>query len=236
MEQLKEWLQFNRNKVIVIGISILFMILFLIIGIWYFSQKEVDEEKVVEEKLVIKDDSNVEKEKTSLVTVDIKGAIINPGIYSVSDSFRVMDVIVMAGGLRDDANTSVINLGKRVFDEMVVIIYTKDEVNNFTKVKEQEVIKQEKCVSEDKYEKNDGCFQVDNGSKSNDSNSIKELVSLNSATLEQLMTLSGIGEAKAKIIIDYRTEEGPFEKIEDLMNVKGIGESVFEKVKAYITV
>ena len=61
-------------------------------------------------------------------------------------------------------------------------------------------------------------------------------VSLNNATLEELMTLSGIGESKAKAIIKYREEENVFKSIEDIMNISGIGTSLFEKIKDNITI
>ena len=93
---------------------------------------------------------------------------------------------------------------------------------------------------------NDGCINKEDRVETNvvikdiaDSNSnsanIKKYVSINNATKEELMTLSGIGEAKALAIISYREENGPFSRIEDLMNITGIGEKMFDKIKDYIT-
>ena len=62
------------------------------------------------------------------VKVDIKGAIKNPGVYELNANDRVEDVILKSGGILDEADISVINLSKKVFDEMVIIIYTKEEV------------------------------------------------------------------------------------------------------------
>ena len=71
---------------------------------------------------------------------------------------------------------------------------------------------------------------------SNNSSTSTEKININTATLEELQTLSGIGESKAKAIIEYREENGNFSKPEDILNVSGIGESVYEKIKDNITV
>ena len=68
------------------------------------------------------------------------------------------------------------------------------------------------------------------------SNNLSDLININTASLEQLMTLSGIGESKAKSIISYREENGNFKAIEDITKVSGIGQALYEKIKDYITV
>ena len=174
----------------------------------------------------------------------IKGAVNNPGVYQISSTSRVSDVLTVAGGIRNDADLSVINLSKKIFDEMVIIIYTKDEVNNFVEVKSQEEEKQEKCVIVEEKIVNDACICeenliTDSSSGSNDGNdevSENEIISLNSATKEELMMLSGIGESKALLIIEYRNQNNGFKTIDEIMNIKGIGESIFEKIKDRITV
>lgn len=144
----------------------------------------------------------------------------------------------MAGGLKDIADTSVINLSKKIIDEMVIIIYTKEEVSNFNKVKEKEILEEKKCKNNEVIV-NDACKENNNSNNNSSDNNNKEenkIVNINTATLEELMSLTGIGEGKAKDIISYRESNGPFEKIEDLMNVSGIGESTFAKIKENITV
>lgn len=159
--------------------------------------------------------------------VDIKGAINQPGIYTMKSSSRVIDVINEAGGLTDIADTSVINLSKKISDEMVIIVYTKEQVSNFTKVKEEEKIIQEKCNQVDENSlKNNACITTD---------VIQNKVSLNTASKEELMTLQGIGESKANDIIKYREENGPFSTIEDIKNISGIGENLFAQIKEDIT-
>ena len=181
--------------------------------------------------LVSKKDGN-EKEKNEveeLLKVDIKGEVINPGIYELSSSSRVIDVIEKAGGLTQNANTTVINLSKKITDEMVIIIYNNTQVEDFQKTKELEQQLQEKCIqAEENALKNDACIT--------ESTSTTSKVSINTATIEELQTLPGIGQAKAQDIIDYRNENGPFNSIEDLTKVSGIGESVFAKIKDYITI
>lgn len=160
--------------------------------------------------------------------MDIKGEILTPGIYSMSSSSRVIDVIEKAGGLTKNANTTVINLSKKITDEMVIIIYSNEEVKNFAKTKEVEQQVQQYCVQKEETAlKNDACITENTTTSSK--------VSINKATLEQLQTLPGIGEAKAKDIIAYREQNGPFTTIEDLKKISGIGESVFAKIKDYIT-
>lgn len=126
----------------------------------------------------------------------------------------------MAGGLLDNSDTTNINLSKYVTDEMVIVIYTKEEL--------------EKINNSIDYSFNDA-YQDYNNSK-NKSSDNNNLININSASLEELKTLPGIGDTKAKSIIDYRESNGKFNSIEDIQNVKGIGSSLYEKIKNNITV
>ena len=111
---------------------------------------------------------------------------------------------------------------------MVIIIYSNSEVKNFEKTKEKEQQVQEQCIQKDSNAlKNDACI--------NENTSTSSEISINKASLEQLQTLPGIGETKAKDIISYREQNGPFTKLEDITKVSGIGENVFVKIKDYIT-
>ena len=161
--------------------------------------------------------------------MDIKGEIINPGIYSLEANSRVIDVINLAGGLTQNANTTVINLSKKITDEMVIIIYSNEQVANFSKTKEMEENIQEKCQGD--TIKNDACIEI-----SDEQEQTSQMISLNTASKEELMQLPGIGEAKALDIIKYREENGLFKNIEDIKNVSGIGDSLFAKIKDFITI
>lgn len=146
----------------------------------------------------------------------------------MKETSRVIDVIEKAGGLTKNADTSVINLSKKITDEMVIIIYSKDQVRDFQKTKEIEKQVEDKCNQLDENSlKNDACI--------NSSNVLKGKVSINTATKEELMTLSGIGESKAKDIINFREQNGPYNTIEDIKKVPGIGESIFATIKENIT-
>jgi len=120
-------------------------------------------------------------------------------------------------------------------DEMVIIIYSKEEVKDFKKTKETENKVIEQCIQKsDTSLTNDACIDNNENNKKNQTNQNTK-ININTATLEELMTLSGIGESKAKSIIKYR-EENPFKTIEDLKNVTGIGDNLFAQIKENITV
>ena len=113
---------------------------------------------------------------------------------------------------------------------MVIIIYSNQEVKEFEKTKEKEKILQDKCIQKDENAlKNDAC--INNNQSANTNNKIN----INTASLEELQTLPGIGEAKAKDIITYR-ETNKFNTIDDIKNVSGIGDALFAKIKENITI
>ena len=147
----------------------------------------------------------------------------------------MIDAINASGGLTEKSDTSIINLSKKLHDEMLIIVYTFDEIKEYkNKNLEMEEINKkmsEKLVCPDKS--NDSC--INNNSKNNEVSSNSK-VSINTATLDELMSISGIGESKAKEIIKYREENGNFETIDEVTNVSGIGDALFEKIKDSITV
>lgn len=176
--------------------------------------------------------------KEEFVYIDIKGAVLNPGVYKVNTDSRVIDAINISGGLKDNADTSVINLSKKVIDEMTLIIYSKEEIavvkKRIIESKEPtiiEVIKEieKECICPDII--NEGCINEPVEEIIEDD----ELVNINTASVEQLMTLTGIGESKANDIIEYRSTS-KFNTISDIKNVTGIGDSTFEKIKDLIKV
>ncbi len=158
------------------------------------------------------------------INVEIKGFVKKPGVYQIYEEATVSDVIELAGGLGDKADTSLINLSKRVFDEMVIIVYSKEEIAS---TKQTSIVKyvEKECICP--IVQNDSCISIN---IPDDTIISSSKISLNDGTLEELMTLKGIGEAKARAIIEYR-KTSKFTKIEDIMNIKGIGQSIYEKIK-----
>lgn len=220
-------------------ILIFLFCLFLIGGgvISYFSFFNEKDSKPTE-KIVLQKKKEITKKKkkqelsediSKEIMVDVKGFVVNPGIYKLKEESRVIDAINAAGGVLEGADTSVLNLSKKLKDEMVIIVYSSYQVENFKKVKEEQQQIQDECVNGVNEVENDACIEEKGEEKENN------LVSINTATLEELMTLEGIGEAKAKSIIAYREEHGPYQAIEDLLNVSGIGESLLAKIKENIT-
>lgn len=169
------------------------------------------------------EDLNKIDENNKSIYVDIKGEVKKPGVYKVDDEYIVNDVIKMAGGLKKNATTSNINLSKKVFDQMVIVVSTKSSLKS----------KDNKPVIN-----NDAQVQLsDNTLTSNNepNKSSSNLVNINTASLDELLNISGIGESKAKAIVSYR-EVNKFNSIDDIKNVSGIGDSLFEKIKDSITV
>jgi len=168
--------------------------------------------------------------------VDIKGEVLNPGVYEVNSDERIINVIEQAGGLTDNADISLLNLSKKVADEMNIKIYSKKEVKAAIESLEEEptvieIIKEieKECICPNE---NDACI-VDYEEETKEEEST--LININTASKEELMTITGIGESKALSIIEYRVDN-VFSSIEDIKNVSGIGDSLFESIKAYITV
>ena len=196
-------------------------------------KKELNNEQyeniITKELLENTNNETTELNEARLCTVDIKGAIKNPGVYLTECSNNVNDVILLAGGLLNNSDTSLINLAKKVTDEMVIIIYTKEEVKNSNIV--NTVIKtiEKECICPNIQ--NDGCINEE----ITDTIGESKLININTASLEELLTLPGIGESKAKAIIKYRTEHNNFKNIDEILNVDGIGSKLYEEIKVYIT-
>ena len=208
----------------------------IILSALNYSKIELEKENTKDEKL---------KEETPsqecTVMVDVKGQVNQPGLYQLSCNSRVQDAILASGGALESADTSVLNLSKVLEDEMVIIVYSKEEVKSFSSIKEEVKKKEEKCENQTII-KNNACVTSekivveDNSTGSSSSSNTNTKISLNHATKEELLTLTGIGESKANLIIEYRNQNGGFKTIEEIKNVKGIGDKMFEKIKDNITI
>lgn len=209
---------------IIVGLSLIIIILS------YLCLNFYNKECICEDKpLVIKDEEIIEDK----IYVDIKGAVVNPGVYESNTKEIINDIIIKAGGITKDAYTDNINLSKKVEDELVIYVYTKNEVKKNNSIKQECGV--ESYIINTCTEGNVSIISSNKNNTSND-NETDNRININTADLNKLTEIPGIGEVKAKSIITYRTENGLFKTIEDIKNVSGIGDATFEKIKDYITV
>ena len=182
-------------------------VLLLLVGVGgLFSKKEeAVEELAVVETTVLAEKTEVSTTQEAVIFVDIKGAVKNPGVYQMKSGDRVKDALDAAGGLTDEADSQKVNLAQRVEDQMVIVVPKVGE----------EVTEIPAGVTSKEAAK-DG------------------KVNINTATVEELKTLKGVGEKKAEAIIEYRKKNGSFKTKEDLMKVRGIGKKLFESFQERI--
>lgn len=227
MDEIEDFLEnLNIKKYL---FNIIIIILFCLLS--YFVIYRLNNiNKKIDNKVVLNKQEKEENKNDSVeyVIVDIKGEVTTPGVYELIKGSRVIDVINEAQGLTSNANTRYINLSKILEDGDAIVIYSNDEIENASKEEKIEVTTP--CVCEDV---NSACIE-NNTNKEN--NQTSEKININTATQEELTSLSGIGESKAKSIIKYREENGNFKSIEDIMKVSGISENLFAKIKKNITV
>ncbi|WP_114150363.1 helix-hairpin-helix domain-containing protein [Bacillus spizizenii] len=148
-------------------------------------------------------------ESNETIVIDIKGAVKHPGVYEMRTGDRLSQAIEKAGGTSEQADEMQVNLAELLQDGTVVYIPKRGE---------------ETAVQQGVG----GAIQSDGGKGA--------LVNINTATLEELQGISGVGPSKAEAIIAYREENGRYQTIEDITKVSGIGEKSFEKIKSSITV
>ena len=142
------------------------------------------------------------------IFVDIGGAVENPGVYQVTKGTRLFQVIEMAGGLSGDADTDHVNRASFVEDGQKIIIPVKGS---------------------------DNTGGISSGTGNTSLSADNGLVNINTASVDELKTLNGIGEVMAERIIEYRSTKA-FKSKEDIMSVDGIGSKIYEKIKDRITV
>lgn len=209
-----------HKKIAILLTSILLLSSIFVVGIVSKSHEAVSA-----------DNSNniVENSEQEVIYVEIKGAVLNPGVYKLEKPTRLFELLELAGGLLEGANIEYINQTKILEDQMVVVILTNEQIASNIAANELKYPEESQIVTVDQQISNNGSdFCYCNSTQNTKLN-------LNTATKEQLMTINGIGEVKADAIIAYRNNT-PFTKVEDLLNVTGIGNASFEKIKDYFTV
>lgn len=179
---------------------------------------EVATEIMDNPEVYITEDDNSE----AMMIVHLCGAVNNPGVYELNVDSRVIDGIVRAGGFTDDACEEALNLAMPISDGSKIYVPTEDEVS--------ENLQGQDVSQTNTYIQNGDSAQMRSADDSDG------LVNINTAGIERLMTLTGIGESRAKSIIAYREEHGAFKKTSDIMQVSGIKEGAFAKIKDEITV
>lgn len=148
-----------------------------------------------------------DKQEDTTITVYVSGEVNSPGLVELPSDSRIADAIKACGDFTPLADKAKINLAQKLTDGMQIQVSSKTPVINSNE-------------------------QVnDTNSNSPNNNSSSNLININTATKEDLDTLPGIGPATAQKIIDYRQEHGNFSSIEDIKNVKGIGEAKFSKMQ-----
>jgi len=178
--------------------------------------------------------------------VYVCGEVNNPGVYELYDGARIFDAVAAAGGCTDDAYENYLNMATYVCDEQMIYVPSNEEIRRY----ESEGLSitgslisgvlSENSTNQNVLNPGGANNRTNNGqSNSNTSssgNAQTSLVNINTASKEELMTIKGVGESKAEKIIAYREENGGFGKIEDIMNITGIKEGMFNKVKDQICV
>ncbi len=211
-------LKYLQSKMILF-IAIAFLGLTNVFSVCYFLNHNEKKEECVCEECPLAEIEEETKEESSKIKVDIKGYVKKPGVYEIDAKSIVNDLIKIAGGLKTNGTTENINLSKRLNNEDMIVVLSKTEL----KKQKATTISSTSSTSQSK------------GTNSSLVEPTNKKVSINTATKEELMTLNGIGEAKAIAILEYRAKT-PFQAIEDIKNISGIGESVYEKIKDYITI
>ena len=210
--QVKRWLMEYKKVLSIIG-GVLAVIVIILVGRGMMASST--KEKVMVTNAV--NTTRVEETTTMMPQncyVDIKGEVLRPGVYEFSCESRIQEVIKKAGGFTEEADETKINLAQKISDQMQIIVPNLHS-------------QQEGGVTE-------GNSGKGNLSNTTPSNSKQGTVNINTATLEELQTIKGIGKKKAEAILQYRKEHGAFRTKEDLLQVKGIGKKALEAIESQV--
>ena len=216
------------------------------------SERPSDESKIDAENISgeteIDTEIDTESSNQPVCYVHISGAVKYPGVYQMEPQSRLYEAVMKAGGFEESASEDYCNLAQTIVDGMRYYIPTKDEVKEILvsdnglylaremtasaeetagpqKENPQENQMENKEVSEAGYKlSQDGCYDSEGR------------LDINQAGIEELTGLTGIGTTRAEAIIAYRTENGSFQRIEDLMKVSGIKEGTYNQLKDKIVV
>ena len=193
--------------------SVLFVCLIIGMGLFWMSRQEEEVEEVapsLSETTILPQEVEDKTTVSTIIYVDVKGEVHHPGVYQMKAENRVKDLIEAAGGFTPLADDQKLNLAQLLEDQMVIVVPKKgEEVNS--------ELAQTPTPHKKKVEK-------------------EGKVNINTATVEELKTLKGIGEKKAEAIIEYRKQNGSFKNKEELMKVRGIGKKLYESFEERVIV
>lgn len=189
-----------------IGLIVFLIIMIFITSIFYFGNKSKNEIVVNSKESQV----NSKKESSNVIKVYVYGEIKKPGVYTLKSGDRIEELIALAGGFTENAETSSINLALKLKDEDFIRISGKNQNINQN--------------------------QPQSGGSGNANAVNGDKININTADKNALKELPRIGDALAQRIIDYRENKGLFKDIKDIMNVSGIGEKMFENIKDKIAV
>jgi competence protein ComEA len=158
------------------------------------------------------EETSSESPERETILVDVKGAVQSEGVYELPSTARVNDAIEAAGGFSDQADKKSVNLAQKLSDEAVVYVASQGE--NVSVVQPA----------------------TSSPTAGNTGSENTEKINLNTATVADLTTISGIGEKRANDILAYRDSQGGFTSVDDLNNVSGIGDKTLENIRPYVTV
>jgi competence protein ComEA len=207
---LKDYLAKNKQLLV-----LLLAIIAVVMGIIVLLRMQTisRSEEIIIDTSDTDDTKSVEEEPVDLIKVDISGEVKSPGVYEFEEGQIIEDALQKAGGLTEEADSEYveksINRAEKLTDQQKIYIPAKAE-----------------AINSDNNTESIGSTDISGVSGTS------RKVNINSASLNELDSLPGIGPAYAQKIIDGR----PYSKIEDVKSVKGIGDATFEKIKDQITI
>lgn len=208
----------DNKKIIIFGCSLVVIIIVIILFFWLynngFENSYKDEIDVYDMTFIEGEDKIDEKteNKVSKIKVHITGEVLNQGLIELEEGSRIDDAIKVAGNITEFADLSKVNLAYELSDgQKVYIPSIKDESEEYISENAGENVIEDEDVKDGK-------------------------ININTADIDLLQTINGVGESLANKIIDYRKQNGKFKSIDDLKNVSGIGEKKFEDIKDKVIV
>jgi competence protein ComEA len=200
----------RREQVVLIGFLVLIMIAS---GIYMYGRPSMATELPLP-KLADSTGQTAASKPIPEVTVDVKGAVHAPGVFTLPGSSRVVEAIQAAGGATEQADLESLNLAQKLLDGSSIVVPLKGQAGGTA----------------------NGSSSASGSAGGAYSSAQSGKININQATAEQLDGLEGIGSTRAKAIVQYREQNGPFQSVDDLLQVKGIGPKLLEAIRDRITV